>query len=90
MIIRIEQLYPFPENALRDCLKKYSHLQKVTWVQEEAKNYGAWSFISEHFRLYFPDIKLDYTGREEKASSATGSSRQHKAEQEKLMEDVFT
>ena len=89
VIIRIEQLYPFPENALRDCLKKYSHLQKVTWVQEEAKNYGAWSFISEHFRLYFPDIKLDYTGREEKASSATGSSRQHKAEQEKLMEDVF-
>jgi 2-oxoglutarate dehydrogenase complex dehydrogenase (E1) component-like enzyme len=43
----------------------------------------------ERFRLFFPDIKLHYSGREEKASSATGSFKQHKEEQEKLMEEIF-
>ena len=89
VIIRIEQLYPFPQEALSNCFKKYSHAQEVTWIQEEAKNYGAWSFMLERFRIFFPDIKLQYAGREEKASSATGSSKQHKEEQKKLIEDVF-
>ncbi len=89
VIIRIEQLYPFPQEALNSCLMKYSHAQEVTWIQEEAKNYGAWSFMLERFRIYFPDLKLNYSGRQEKASSATGSFKQHKAEQKKLLEDIF-
>ena len=90
VIIRIEQLYPFPEDALRDCIKKYSHIQKVAWVQEEAKNYGAWSYMLERFQMLFPEMKLNYIGMEEKASSATGSFKQHKAEQEKIIQEVFS
>ena len=88
-LIRIEQLYPFPEHALNACLEKYSQLHDVTWFQEEPKNYGAWSYISECFRTYRPEMDLHYFGRDESPSSATGSSKQHEAEQNKLVEEAF-
>jgi 2-oxoglutarate dehydrogenase E1 component len=89
VLIRIEQLYPFPEQALDACLKKYSQLRDVTWIQEEPKNYGAWSYINEHFRTYLPAIDLHYMGRDESPSSATGSFKQHDTEQKKLIEEAF-
>jgi len=88
-LIRIEQFYPFPEQALGSCLEKYSHVPNVTWIQEEPKNYGAWSYINESFRTYLPQINLKYLGRDESSSSATGSFKQHEAEQKKLVEDAF-
>jgi 2-oxoglutarate dehydrogenase E1 component len=88
-LIRIEQLYPFPEQALGACLEKYSQLHDVTWLQEEPKNYGAWSYISECFRTYRPEMDLHYFGRDESPSSAAGSFKQHEAEQKKLVEDAF-
>jgi 2-oxoglutarate dehydrogenase E1 component len=88
-LIRIEQLYPFPEQALGASLEKYSHLRDVTWIQEEPRNYGAWSYINERFRTYLPAIDLHYLGRDESPSSATGSFKQHEAEQKKLIEEAF-
>jgi 2-oxoglutarate dehydrogenase E1 component len=88
-LIRIEQLYPFPEQALDACLKKYSQLHDVTWLQEEPKNYGAWLYIRECFRTYRPAMDLHYFGRDESPSSAAGSSKQHEAEQKKLVEEAF-
>jgi 2-oxoglutarate dehydrogenase E1 component len=88
-LIRLEQLYPFPEQALDACFERYSHLRDVTWIQEEPRNYGAWSYMSERFRSYWPAIDLHYLGRDESSSSATGSFKQHEAEQKKLIEEAF-
>ncbi|MHC4510541.1 MAG: 2-oxoglutarate dehydrogenase E1 component [Planctomycetota bacterium] len=48
-LIRLEQLYPFPDRALGTCLDKYPQVRKVTWVQEEPRNYGAWAYMHERF-----------------------------------------
>jgi 2-oxoglutarate dehydrogenase E1 component len=88
-LIRIEQLYPFPGEALGACLEKYSHLRDITWIQEEPRNFGAWSYINERFRTYLPAMDLHYFGRDESSSSATGSFKQHQTEQKKLVEDAF-
>jgi len=89
VLIRVEQLYPFPNKSLRECFNKYSQVRDVVWIQEEAKNYGPWNYMLGQFKTFFPEIKLLYMGRDEKASSATGSFKQHKTEQEKLIEDAF-
>jgi len=88
-IIRLEQLYPFPEQGLRTCFDRYPHVQQVTWVQEEPRNYGAWAALRDRFITHFPAIDLQYIGRDESASSATGSSRLHKEQQQQLAEEAF-
>jgi 2-oxoglutarate dehydrogenase E1 component len=89
-VIRMEQLYPFPHRALGVCLERYSHLSEVTWVQEEPRNYGAWTYMHERFGSYFPRIDLRYLGRGESASSEPGSFKQYQAQQKKLVEDAFS
>jgi len=88
-VLRLEQLYPFPEQSLKTCFARYPQVRQVTWVQEEPKNYGAWASLRERFITHFPAIDLQYVGREESASSATGSSRLHKEQQEQLVEQAF-
>jgi 2-oxoglutarate dehydrogenase E1 component len=88
-LIRMEQLYPFPDKALRSCLERYPRMREVTWIQEEPRNYGAWTHIHEHFPSCFPQIGLHYFGRDENASSESGSFKQYQAEQTKLVEDAF-
>jgi len=61
----------------------------VIWVQDEHKNSGAWQYMRERFSSHFPQIDLQYIGREESASSATGLFRQFQAEQKKLIEDAL-
>ena len=43
-VVRIEQLYPFPEDAIRKVIDGYSNVREVCWVQEEPENMGAWEF----------------------------------------------
>jgi 2-oxoglutarate dehydrogenase E1 component len=88
-LVRIEMLYPFPERAIRDCIEKYAKADTIIWVQEEQKNSGAWTFMHEYFSLLFPQVNLQYVGREESASSATGLYKQFQAEQKKLIEDAL-
>ena len=88
-LIRIELLYPFPERAIDACLSKYSKAHEVIWVQEESRNLGAWAYMHERFMLHFPQIDLKYLGRDENASSATGSFKQYQQEQKKLIEGAF-
>ena len=82
-IIRIEQFYPTPLEELKKAIKGKS----VTWIQEEPKNQGAWSFISEVLR---EDLTLDvtYIGRPKRASTACGSNKRHQAEQKEILEAV--
>ncbi|MBA3349214.1 MAG: hypothetical protein H0T12_01535, partial [Actinobacteria bacterium] len=91
-IVRLEQLYPFPEDQLSAIFDRYPNASQVRWVQEEPVNMGAWVFVFKNLmgRGRLPDrLKLSHAGRAESASPATGSVAIHKQEQEDLMEAAF-
>ena len=91
-IIRLEQLFPLPQQQLRDLVQRYQGAEFI-WVQEESRNAGAWSYLSEQF-LYNErlglELKLRYVGRPATASPATGYKPVHTREQEELVERAFT
>jgi 2-oxoglutarate dehydrogenase E1 component len=84
-VVRIEQLYPFPEKQVKAILKKYKGA-KVVWVQEEPANMGYWSFI---LRM-MPKADMQVISRKASASPSTGYSKIHKIEQEKIINQSFT
>jgi 2-oxoglutarate dehydrogenase E1 component len=89
-ILRLEQLYPFPDRELAEALSVYPPGLAVTWVQEEPRNMGAWSFL----RLAAPGEawgkrQVRCVARAESASPATGSASAHRAEQSRLIEKAF-
>ena len=93
-LIRLEQLYPFPEDMLTAELKKYPNAD-IVWCQEEPENMGAWSFIDRRVEKILLNIKHKitrpkYIGRAEAASPATGLLSVHIYEQEKLVHDALT
>src|SRR3712207_9056051 len=49
-VARIELLYPFPEERVREVIEGYSNLREILWVQEEPKNMGAWAFMEPRLR----------------------------------------
>ncbi len=81
-LVRLEQLYPFPEAEIAAILKPLSQ-KKIVWCQEEPANMGAWSFIAPRLSAYGP---VTYAGRPEAASPATGSDKIHAKEQQALVE----
>ncbi len=93
-ILRMEQLYPFPQKALTTELKRFP-LADVVWCQEEPKNMGAWFFVDPLIEDLIGEIGMNaerpvYAGRPEAASPATGSARRHQEEQAKLVDDALT
>ncbi|MFL5329981.1 MAG: 2-oxoglutarate dehydrogenase E1 component [Gemmataceae bacterium] len=83
-VIRVEQLYPFPVEQLKQVLARYPRAHKYVWVQEEPFNMGAWSFMEPRLRaLKYP---VEYVARDASASPATGSSRIHEREQSELID----
>jgi 2-oxoglutarate dehydrogenase E1 component len=87
-IIRIEQLYPLRKDLLREELCRYRKAQRFSWVQEEPANMGAWTFLRPHLTELLGG-EPGYVGRQEDASPAVGSHRQHKEEQERLIAAAF-
>jgi 2-oxoglutarate dehydrogenase E1 component len=85
-LVRIEQLYPFPEKELKALFSKYSAIKEAIWCQEEPENMGAWRFVDHNLRK----LNLKYIGRDEAASPATGFSKRHNAENEEIMASIFT
>ncbi|MCZ6729765.1 MAG: 2-oxoglutarate dehydrogenase E1 component [SAR324 cluster bacterium] len=85
-IVRMEQLYPFPDDQVSLVLKQYPAAKEVRWVQEEPKNMGAWTFVEPLLRDLLPaSLTPGYVGREAAASPAAGSHRVHDAQQEALV-----
>ena len=82
-IIRIEQLYPFPDLQLDDELAKYPKADYI-WVQEEPANMGYWSFV---LRTYAKTLNL--IARKPGSSPATGYHKQHDYEQKEIIETAF-
>ncbi|KAB7627263.1 2-oxoglutarate dehydrogenase E1 component [Alkalilimnicola sp. S0819] len=91
-IIRIEQLYPFPEKELATLLRRrYSKATEVVWCQEEPKNQGAWYSSQHHFkRAMRKEQELKYAGREASASPAVGYAKLHHEQQRKLVDDALS
>jgi 2-oxoglutarate dehydrogenase E1 component len=92
-IVRIEQLYPFPQQELQAAIAPYRNLLEVIWCQEEPQNQGVW-FSSQHHmrqvvRAHNRDLYLEYAGREASAAPAAGYSALHNAQQEKLLRDAL-
>lgn len=90
LIIRIEQLYPFPDKELHTILKDYATVTDVIWCQEEPQNQGAWQWIQPKLaECLTVKQNLKYVGRPEAAATAVGSPLRHASEQQKLISEVF-
>jgi len=86
-IVRVEQLYPFPEKKIRAELAKYGDVE-IVWCQEEPKNMGAWSFAFPQIEDIV-DKKIRYAGRKASASPATGYATVHNMEQAGLVDEAL-
>ncbi len=82
-ILRIEQLYPFPAEKIKELISQYSVNSDLVWLQEEPENMGAWFLIRDRFEKM--GYKLRLISRKESASPATGSELIHKEEQEEIL-----
>ena len=94
-IVRIEQLYPYPQARVREVLSQYPNLERVMWAQEEPQNQGAWLFIAH---LIYSDvaslrpdqlIPVNYAGRPASAAPASGSPYLHAKQQATLVIDAL-
>ena len=83
-IVRLEQLYPFPQKQMDAIFKKYKQAEFV-WVQEEAENMGAWHFILS----MCPKNGFEVVSRKRSASPATGFKKVHDKEQIELVDRAF-
>ncbi|WP_417851606.1 2-oxoglutarate dehydrogenase E1 component [Thalassoglobus sp.] len=90
MIVRVEQLYPFPTLQLEKLLADFPAEIPVNWVQEEPSNMGAWGFLRIRFgEKFLGKFPFERISRPASASPATGSSATHKMEQDKLLTTAF-
>jgi len=93
-VVRIEQLYPFPGEALSVRLKRMKNLETVVWAQEEPKNAGSWFFVESEIEASMKDADVKpqrpiYAGRKASASPATGLAPRHAAQQKALIADAL-
>ncbi|MFD3351997.1 2-oxoglutarate dehydrogenase E1 component [Alteromonas macleodii] len=90
-IIRLEQLYPFPQEECAKVVAQYSHVKDWVWCQEEPQNQGAWYCSQHHFWQAIPDgAKLTYAGRDASSSPAVGYVSVHNQQQKALVENALT
>jgi 2-oxoglutarate dehydrogenase E1 component len=92
-LIRLEQMYPFPENSLGQALTRYRNAD-VVWCQEEPENMGSWNFVDRRIEKVLSRLDMRvrrpiYIGREAAASPATGLARTHMAQQSRLVATVL-
>jgi multifunctional 2-oxoglutarate metabolism enzyme len=86
-LVRMEELYPFPEQIVVDVLARYSTSVDLIWCQEEPRNMGAWRFMFGYFKGL--NRVIHYAGRMKNASPAAGSAKRHAEEQKRLIEDAL-
>jgi len=84
-IIRVEQLYPFPEKQVQEIINKYHNTISWLWVQEEPENMGAWNYVRDKFNT----IDIQPVARQASASPAVGLYKLHQTEQNEIIGKVF-
>ncbi|CAN5630130.1 2-oxoglutarate dehydrogenase E1 component [soil metagenome] len=89
-VARVEELYPFPAQALEELLARYPSLSEVIWVQEEPRNMGAVTYIGPRLRAVVPrEIPIRPVSRPDRASTAEGRSRAHEAKQASIVREAL-
>ena len=92
-IVRLEQLYPYPDQEMVEVLSKYKNLKHIVWCQEEPQNQGSWYQMKHRFERSIeathPEIELSYAGREAFAAPAGGYQVKHTSRQERLVHDAL-
>jgi 2-oxoglutarate dehydrogenase E1 component len=92
-VVRIEQLYPFPEAALAEAIAGYTNLESVAWCQEEPMNQGAWYCSQHHMRnvlqRHNPALHLGGVGRPHAAAPAVGHISVHIEQQDALVNEAL-
>jgi 2-oxoglutarate dehydrogenase E1 component len=93
-IVRLEQLYPFPDKELDVVLAAYPKLESVVWCQEEPMNQGAWYSSQHHMRnamqRHDSSLQLSYAGRIGSAAPASGYMSVHLEEQKQFIDEALT
>ncbi|MCP8898191.1 2-oxoglutarate dehydrogenase E1 component [Gilvimarinus xylanilyticus] len=93
-LIRLEQLYPFPEDELKAALAPFAHVKDVVWCQEEPMNQGAWYASQHHMRRVVfelnPNLYLGYVGRDPSAAPAAGYASVHLEEQKRFINEALS
>jgi 2-oxoglutarate dehydrogenase E1 component len=90
-IARVELLYPFAKEQLRELIASYPNLTEIVWAQEEPRNMGCWKVMSRRLPDVLPEgIELGYVGRPTRASPGEGYSVAHAREQERIVLTALT
>lgn len=89
-IVRVEQLYPFPKNQVKEIIARYPNVKEIAWVQEEPKNQGAWTYCLETLYELAEGKKVRYIGRPAMSSTAEGDGDTHKANQLALVNEAVS
>ena len=85
-LVRVEQLFPLPEEQMLKLIKKYKNADDLVWAQEEPRNMGAWSHLLMHFKEAH---KFRIASRRFYAAPAAGSSVRSKARHQQVIDFVF-
>jgi 2-oxoglutarate dehydrogenase E1 component len=90
-IVRMEQMYPFPQAQVEAVLGRFAPTAEVYWVQEEPRNMGPFRFMLDYLQGVLSASRrvLHYAGRPEYASPAAGTLKRHEQEQAELVNDAF-
>jgi 2-oxoglutarate dehydrogenase E1 component len=89
-VIRVEELYPFPADHLREAFERFGNAEDFVWLQEEPQNMGSWSYIAPRIQSLLDDATLTYVGRPERASPAEGYASDHETEQARIVAEAAT
>jgi 2-oxoglutarate dehydrogenase E1 component len=85
-VARLEQLYPFPKERVKELIASYPNLREVVWAQEEPQNMGAWRALRHRLEETKPnDVPLVYVGRTWRASPSEGYPTAHLREQDRIV-----
>ena len=87
-LLRVEQLYPFPADVIKQYADRFTGLEEVVWCQEEPRNAGAWHFVARPIEDTLGRRAI-YAGRASAAATATGLLKRHNAEQAKLIAEAL-
>ena len=89
-VVRLEQVYPFPADLIKELFERYGTVREVCWVQEEPENMGAWEFVRPELESLIDGRRpLRYIGRSRNSSPSEGSSTWHAANQRAIVDQVF-
>jgi 2-oxoglutarate dehydrogenase E1 component len=89
-LVRVEELYPWPHEAIQQIMDRYPAIEQVVWAQEEPRNQGAWTYVQPRLRASAgAAVGVRYVGRPERASPAEGHADAHQSEQARIVATVM-